>query len=260
MTGMSMKVSMEGAKVFFRENLSLANIKQKVALKFGFSIKTKEPVETRIPKEAEPDSTNESKSIKARQAKKTKPSAWVNWKLSRSRKQSQKAFKEMLQHWISDNPEKAIQSYSKLHDQMHKTLVLERVGIPGAIAADDYADKARSILHELTPSLSPDEQHNIRRNLRPGGKIYRGLSALTFLLNGTNSDRVLMRHDLSEKANTCLTHICPLYGNLFKEFHPNQVTEFEQKIFNETNPDRTDQSSQEIEDIKAAFFAMKKIK
>ena len=248
-----MKVSMARARAYFKQYINLANIKRKIAQQFGFRVKSKDKVSSKIPKTARPeDSQSASRPIKSRKTEKADTSD-----LLANKKQARKAFSTMLKSWMSGKPDKAVQSLVELYDQIDKVLILEH---HGAIAADDYADEAERVMLELSESLSPRKKLKIQKSLESGGKIYRGLSALTFLQNGTDQNGNLMRHSLSDKANTCLTHICPLYGNLFKEFHPHKADELERQIMEKTDPEKADLSKQEAADIRDAFYAMKRIK
>lgn len=254
-----MKVSMARARAYFKQHMSLASIKEKFAQKFGFNVKTNEQVEAEIPKAVEPDaSLTHPKPIKSRQTKKAKPSAWVNWRLARSKKQSRKLFGEMLQHWMSDKPEKAVQSYVKFRSQLEKTMTLEKYD---SMSADDYANKTQSVLMDFIASLKTKKPlEKIKNNLRHGGKIYRGLYALTYLQNGANNEGKLWRHSLSDKANDALTSINTLCLDLFKSFLPSKTEVLQEALMKETDPEKTNQSKQEVEDIQATFSALKKIK
>ncbi|MET4692260.1 hypothetical protein [Endozoicomonas lisbonensis] len=252
-----MKVSM--ARAYFKQHMGLASIKEKFAQKFGFKVKTNEQVEAKIPKGVETDAPlTHPKPIKSRQTKKAKPSAWANWQMARSKKQSRKLFGEMLQNWMSDKPEKAVQSYVKFRRQLEKTMTLEKYE---DMSADDYANKTESVLMDFIASLKTKEPlEKIKNDLRHGGKIYRGLCALTYLQNGTNDEGKLWRHSLSDKANAALTSINTLCLDLFKNFLPLKNEALQEALMKETDPERTNQSEQEVEDIKAAFSALKKIK
>ena len=254
-----MKASMVRVRTYFKEHMSLGSIKKIIAQKFGFKVKTNEQVEAKIPNAVEPDaSLTHSKPIKSRQTKKAKPSVWVNWRLARSKKQSRKLFGEMLQQWMSDKPEKAVQSYVKLRSQLEKTMTLEKYD---SMSADDYASKAESVLIDFISSLKTKEPlEKIKNDLRHGGKIYRGLYALTYLQNGTNNEGKLWRHSLSDKANDALTSINTLCLDLFKNFLPSKSEVLQEALMKETDPERTNESKQEVEDIQAAFSALKKIK
>ncbi|MCW7555396.1 hypothetical protein NX722_22735 [Endozoicomonas gorgoniicola] len=158
---------------------------------------------------------------------------------------------------MSDKPEKAVQSLVKLHSQIEKTMKLEKHGM---MAADDYADKAESVLMDFISFLTVDEKYNIKRNLRPGGKIYRGLSAVLFVQDGKDAKDEFMRNYLSDKAKSCISFTGPVHQLLFDKLFPVEAKQYKDQVMDETNPFRTDLSEQEVNDIKAAFFALEKVK
>ena len=249
-----MKVSMVRVRAYFKKHMSLSGIKKKIAQKFGFRVKNEDKTSSRIPREVKPeDSQPTPKLIKYRKTDKADSPGL----LADSRKQACNVLRIMLKSWMSGKPEEAVLSMIELYDVIDKIMALEN---HKAIAADDYANKVESIIRDLSESLSPWKKRKIISSLKPGGKIYRGLSALTFLQNGKNKDGILIRHSLSDKANACLPNICTLYANLFKEFHPDEAARLEERIMNDTDPERKGFSKREISDIKAAFSAMKKVK
>ncbi|AMO58827.1 hypothetical protein GZ77_22010 [Endozoicomonas montiporae] len=246
-----MKVTRESVRAYFKKHINFAYIKHKIALKFGFKVKNKDEVSPQISRKASTEGNpSKSKSIGTRKTAKSESPA-----VKEERKQACKLYDAMLTHWMSGQPEEAVDSLAKLYDQIDKMMKLEN---HGAIAADDYADRARSIMLDLTKSMSFIKKCKIHLSTKPGGEIYRGLRALTFLQNGRNSDGEVMRYGLSDKAQTYLVHAGPLYMDLFRKFHPLTASRLEKRIMDETDPNRA-QSARQVTDSEAAFKALSTI-
>ncbi|UYM18394.1 hypothetical protein [Endozoicomonas euniceicola] len=254
-----MKVSMTRVRAYFKEHMSLGSIKKKIAQKFGLTVKTKEQVETKIPKGVETEAPlTDPKSVQSRQTKKTKPPAQVNRELARNKKQLQKLFGEMLQNWMSDKPEKAAQDYAKYYNLLKEAMILEEYG---EISADDYAQKNRTVMLDFIASLKTKKSlEKVKKDLRHGGKIFRGLSALTYMQNGQKSDGTLWRHSLSESANHALVFVNTFSLDMFKYLLPLKADALQRLIMEETDPERSDQSKQEVEDIQAVLSGLEKLK
>ena len=166
----------------------------------------------------------------------------------------------MLQYWMSDKPEKAVQSFVKYYQQIEKTISLQKQS--GGISVDEYADESQPVLRNFIASLkSKKSLEKVKNNLRHDRKIYRGLKALAYLMNGTDEEGKPWRNRLSDNANYYLTSFTTtLYGDLFKQFLPRDAESLQERLLTETDPERSNQSKQEVEDIKAAFSALKKVK
>ena len=128
----------------------------------------------------------------------------------------------MLQYWMSDKPEKAAQSFVKYYQQIEKTISLQKQS--GGISVDEYADESQPVLMNFIASLkSKKSLEKVKNNLRHDRKIYRGLKALAYLMNGTDEKGELWRNRLNKTANYYLASFTTtLYGDLFKHFLPRE--------------------------------------